>query len=139
MSQKLASAVVQKMMEKDYFSRWLGIKVLNIEAGKCRLEMQIRREMLNGFGIAHGGIAYALADSALAFAANSHGIQAVSIETQISHLKAVAENDQLLAIAQETHLGKTLARYDVHIFNQKQEKVAIFKGTVYRTGKVWEV
>jgi acyl-CoA thioesterase len=60
--------IVAQMYENDYFSQWLGIERLEVRAGYCRLGLEIRRDMLNGFGLAHGGIAYSLADSALAFA-----------------------------------------------------------------------
>lgn len=132
------SEIVQKMMHLDYFSQWLGIERLVEEAGKCVLQMTVRKEMLNGFGIAHGGIAYSLADSALAFAANGHGRHAVSVETSISHTLAVREGDILTASAEEESCTKRIAIYLIRITNQKGEKVAIFKGTVYRTEKIWE-
>ena len=94
--------------------------------------------MLNGFGIAHGGITYSLADSALAFSANGHGIQSVSIETSVSHTKPVKEGDTLRTSVVEESLTSKIGIYTVSIFNQKEEKVALFKGTVYRTGKEWE-
>ncbi len=95
--------------------------------------------MLNGFDIAHGGITYSLADSALAFASNSHGIQSVSIETSISHTKPVKEGDVLTAIAIEKNLTSKIGVYEVVVTNQADVTVALFKGTVYRTGKEWEV
>ena len=73
----LAKKVVDKMINGDAFSQWLGIEVLEITEGSCKLKMTVRKEMTNGFNIAHGGISYSLADSALAFAANSDGIQSV--------------------------------------------------------------
>ena len=76
-----AKEIVAKMISGDAFSKWLGITVLEVSKGFCRLEMIVRKEMTNGFNIAHGGISYSLADSALAFAANSDGIQSLSIET----------------------------------------------------------
>jgi len=97
----------------------------------------VRDEMLNGFGIAHGGICFSLADSALAFASNAHGHQAVSIETSISHLKPVKLNDILTATTKEIHLTARTGLYEVRITNQIEELVAYFKGTVYRNGKVW--
>ena len=65
--------IVDKMYQNDAFSQWLGIEVVEVKDGYCKLNMTVRKEMLNGFQIAHGGIAYSLADSALAFASNSHG------------------------------------------------------------------
>lgn len=129
--------VVQKMYDGDAFSQWLGIKRLTVGEGISTLQMQIRDEMTNGFGIAHGGISYSLADSALAFASNSYGIQSVSIETSISHTKAIHAGDVITARAEEKSRSNKIAVYDIPVTNQKEEVVALFKGTVYRTGKEW--
>ena len=130
--------IVSLMYNNDLFSKWLGIYILHISKGKCVLEMKVRKEMLNGFSISHGGITYSLCDSCLAFAANSHGIQCVSIETSISHLKKVNENDLLKATSIENKITAKKAFYEVHVSNQLNETVAHFKGTVHRTNKVWK-
>lgn len=137
MAKDLATKVVTKMYDNDWFSQWLGIERLTIETGSCVLKMTIRKEMLNGFGIAHGGITYSLADSALAFASNSYGKMAVSMETSISHTKQLKEGDEITATAHEMSLSNKIAVYNVTIKNQNNELVALFKGTVYRTGKEW--
>ena len=80
---KTPEEIINLMMSKDAFSNWMNIKVNTIEKGSCSLSCMIKEEMLNGFSIAHGGIAYSLADSTLAFAANSHGHQSFSIESII--------------------------------------------------------
>lgn len=134
-----AEIVVEKMMSSDWFSQWLGITIINCFEGKCKLRMQVRHEMLNGFGIAHGGITYSLADSALAFASNSHGRKAVSIETSISHLVSLKEGDVLIAEAEEISLKEKIAVYNIEIKKEEGEVVALFKGTVYRTSKEWDV
>jgi len=133
----LAEKVVDTMYANDYFSQWLGIERVKIESGHCTLRMKVCKEMLNGFAIAHGGITYSLADSALAFASNSHGRKAVSIETSISHTEQVKEGDTLTAVAEETKLSNKIGIYNIIITNQKNEKVALFKGTVYRTSGEW--
>ena len=133
----LAKKVVDKMMNGDAFSQWLGIEVLEITTGFCKLQLKVRDEMTNGFNIAHGGIAYSLADSCLAFAANADGIQAVSIETSISHTKKVANGDVLTATSKEMNKSSKTALYYITITNQDKLEVAHFKGTVYRTGKEW--
>jgi len=133
----LAKRVVDKMINGDAFSQWLGIKVIEISEGKCTLEMTVRDEMTNGFNIAHGGIAYSLADSALAFAANSYGIQSMSIETSISHTKKVKSGDVLKAITKEVNKSKKTAIYYITITNQENMEIAYFKGTVYRTDRKW--
>ena len=136
-NKNLAKKVVDKMMSGDAFSQWLGIEVLEISEGFCKLKMTVRDEMTNGFKIAHGGIAYSLADSCLAFAANSDGEQSVSVETSISHTKKVMSGDTLTATAKEINKSSKTALYNISITNQKNEEIALFKGTVYRTGKEW--
>jgi len=136
---ELARRVVARMMGEDAFSQWLGIQVLEVLPGACSLRMVVRPEMNNGFRITHGGIAYCVADSALAFASNSHGIHAVSIETSISHIKPVHAGDVLTATAEELSRGNRVAVYQVAVRNGKGEVAALFKGTVFRTGKPWEV
>ncbi len=135
----LAEKVVHKMYDNDWFSQWLGIELLEINAGSCKLQMVVKKEMLNGFAIAHGGITYSLADSAFAFACNSHGIKSVSVETSISHTLAIKEGDVLTAIASEKHLSNKIGIYHIDIYNQDDKTVALFKGTCYRTSKHWEV
>jgi len=125
------------MLQEDAFSRWLGLDLVALEPGDCTLQMCIREDMLNGFGIAHGGIAYSLADSALAFASNARGRKAVSVETSISHTQQLRAGDILTARAQEEHLGGRIAIYRVELRNQEGAKVAIFKGVVYRTNQDW--
>lgn len=133
----LAQRVVARMYDNDPFSIWLGIERVLVEQGQCVLRMTVRKEMLNGFTIAHGGITYSLADSCLAFAANSHGIQSVSVETSISHTKAVKEGDVLTATSEEMSLSRSIGIYHITVTNERNETVALFKGTVYRTGKPW--
>ncbi len=133
-----ANQIAQAMYRDDAFSKWLGIEIVEMKAGYAKLQMTVRKEMTNGFGIAHGGITYSLSDSAFAFASNSQGKHAVSIETSISHIKRVDVGDVLTAIAQEKHLSNKIAVYHIEVINQRAEKVALFKGTVYRTSKEWE-
>jgi acyl-CoA thioesterase len=137
MKNNLPNKVIRKMFDNDPFTKWLGIDIIEVKAGFCELKMQIREEMLNGFGIAHGGITYSLADSALAFASNSHGRKSVSIETSISHTKPCVAGDVITAKAVEKSLTNKIAIYEITITNQKDEIVALFKGTVYRTSKDW--
>lgn len=134
---KLAKKIVNKMINGDAFSKWLGIKVLEINEGNCTLKMTVRDEMTNGFNIAHGGITYSLADSALAFAANTYNIQSMSIETSISHTKKVQSGDILKATTKEINKSKKTSIYYITITNQDNVEVAHFKGTVYKTEKKW--
>jgi acyl-CoA thioesterase len=130
-------SIVDKMMQLDAYSQWMGIQVVHIDFGTATLSCTITSEMLNGFGITHGGISYALADSALAFASNSHGQHCVSIETSIAHIKPAQLNDTLTAVCTEIQKGKTIARYVVEITNQRSELIARFNGTVFRSEKTW--
>lgn len=131
------TAIVDKMMETDAFSQWLGIKVLASAKGSCKLQMQVRPEMCNGFGIIHGGITFSLADSALAFASNAHGRLSVALECSISYPNAVNVGDVLTAEATEVSLTNKIGIYNIPVTNQKREIVGVFKGSVYRTSKEW--
>ena len=93
--------------------------------------------MLNGFGIAHGGIPYSLADSALAFASNSRGKKAVTVTTSIHKIEKICAGDILVAIAKETSAKNTMGFYKVNIKRDKTI-VAMFKGTVLRSDKIWK-
>lgn len=130
------------MLKHDAFSRWLGIEVLKVEPGHCKLLMQIREEMLNGFKIAHGGISFSFADSALAFASNSGGRKSLSIETSISHLVSLVAGDFIIAEAKLETETEKLGHYTVKIYKEHdadRKVVALFKGIVYRTSKNWEI
>ncbi len=129
--------IVNKMFDKDAFSQWLGIEIIEVKDGYCELKMTVRKEMLNGFQIAHGGIAYSLADSALAFVSNSHGRKSLSVETSISHTVSIKKDDVLIARTEELSLSDNIGVYLISITNQNKQEVAHFKGTVYRTSKEW--
>ena len=130
-------AIVDQMYAHDTFSQWLGITVEKVEQGFVQISMIVKNDMLNGFRIAHGGITYSLADSAFAFASNSQGRHAVSIETSISHTKSVNEGDKLTAVAKEDNLANRLGIYSITVTNQDNEVVALFKGTVFRKDTQW--
>jgi acyl-CoA thioesterase len=127
--------VVDHMMLHDKFSQWLGIEVLDIQEGYSKIRMTVREEMINGFGIVHGGIAFSLADSAFAFACNNRNNLSVALDTSINFTKAIKVGDELTAEAKETHNGRSTGLYFITITNQKNEQVAVFKGTCFRTGK----
>ncbi len=130
--------ITANMLANDAFSKWLGIEVININEGSCQLKMIIREDMLNGFGMAHGGITYSFADSAFAFASNSRGQKAVSIETSISHTVSLKIGDEIIAYASEEHCSNKIAVYTVKVYKALDNTiVAMFKGTVYRTSKSW--
>ncbi len=132
---ELASSVVTHMMQHDAFSKWLGIQVLDVKEGYSKIQMELRNEMLNGFGIIHGGIAFSLADSAFAFACNNRNNLSVALDTSITFTKATNPGDVLTAEAKELHNGRSTGLYLITVTNQHNEQVALFKGTCFRTGK----
>lgn len=127
--------VVAHMLQHDLFSQWLGISLIEIKEGYSKIKMTVRTEMINGFGIVHGGIAFSLADSAFAFACNNRNVLSVALDTSINFLKPVHVNDELIAEAKELHNGKSTGLYHITISNQKEHVVAVFKGTCFRTDK----
>ena len=131
----LAGKVIEQVLQKDLFSQWLGIEVLEIKEGYAKIKMTVRNEMMNGLGIVHGGIAFSLADSCFAFACNSRNVLSVALDTSINFLKPTHPGDELIAEAKELHNGKGTGLYHVTITNQHQHIVAIFKGTCFRTNK----
>lgn len=134
---KSPQEIVSIMLEKDAFSIWMGIEVVSLGMGECELKATIKKEMLNGFDILHGGISYSLADSALAFASNSYGQKCVSIETSISHIRPAKTGDVLIAKTIEMHRGKTIGIYEITVTNQESKKIALFKGIVHISTELW--
>lgn len=129
--------IYHHMMQEDHCSQWMGIEVQSIEEGHCRLRMTVKRQMLNGFGILHGGIAYAFADSAFAFASNSYGRVAVSIQGSMNFAKSAYEGDILIAEAKVLYLTHKTGDFDVNIYQEGVEEDILyyFRGTVYRSSK----
>lgn len=127
--------VVTHMMQHDLFSQWLGIEVLEVKEGYSKIKMLVRPEMINGFGIVHGGIAFSLADSCFAFACNNRNVLSVALDTAINFTKPVHVGDMLTAAAKEMHNGKSTGLYHITIQNQNGHIVALFKGTCFRTNK----
>ncbi len=127
--------VVNKMFEQDRFSQWLGIQIVEIREGYSKIQMTIREEMENGFGIIHGGVTFSMADSAFAYACNNRNQKSVALDTSINFVKAVYVGDILTAEATELHNGRSTGLYQIAIINQKNELVAQFKGLCHRSGK----
>jgi acyl-CoA thioesterase len=132
---EFAKQVVAEVMKNDLFSQWLGIEIIEIKEGYSKVSMQVRKEMINGLGIVHGGICFSLADSAFAFACNNRNNLSVALDTSINFLKPVHVDDILLAEATEIHNGRSTGLYQISISNQTNQVVALFKGTCFRTGK----
>ena len=131
----LAKNVVNRMMRDDLFSQWLGISLVEIREGYSKISLTLREEMLNGFGVIHGGICFSLADSAFAFACNNRNNLSMALDTNITFTKATKPGDVLTAEAKELHNGRSTGLYLINVINQNGEQVALFKGTCFRTGK----
>jgi acyl-CoA thioesterase len=131
--QALAERIVSAMVEKDAFSSWLGIEVVSVRPRGSTVRMAVRQDMVNGFGVCHGGVTFSLADSALAFASNTHGRVTMSIENTIAYPKAVAVGDVLTGTADEKSGSNRLGFYRVSVTKANGEIVALFTGTVYKT------
>ena len=131
--QALAERVVSAMMAKDAFSRRMGMEVVDVRPRAATVRMTVTGDMLNGFGVCHGGVTFALADSALAFASNTHGTMTMSIENSITYPKGIREGDVLIAAAEEESASNRLAFYKVTVSREPGEIVALFRGTVYKT------
>lgn len=132
---ELSGAVVGHMMQHDRFSQWLGIEVLETGAGYSCIRARLREDMLNGFGVVHGGIAFSLADSAFAFACNSRNNLSMALDTSINFTRTMKPGDVLTATAKEVHNGRSTGLYLVTITDSEGGQVALFKGTCFRTGK----
>jgi acyl-CoA thioesterase len=131
--QVTAERVVRGMMARDEFSRWLGIEAIEIAPRRSVVRMTVRKEMVNGFGVAHGGIAYSLADSALAFACNTRGTVNVAIDNAISYPAPVHVGDVITAVATMDSETNKLSFYRIVVTNQSGAAVATFRGTTYDT------
>jgi acyl-CoA thioesterase len=131
--QAQADAVVQRMLSKDAFSQWLGVELVTLRPRACTLRMRVRSDMVNGFGVSHGGIVYSLADSALAFASNTNGHVTVSVDNTISYPVPVQVGDDLIAVAEEETAGARLGFYRVTVARQDGTVVGLLHATVYRT------
>lgn len=131
--QGLAERVVRRMLERDAFSAWLGLELLEVRPRYAAVRMTVRPDMMNGFGVCHGGVTFGLADSAFAFASNTHGRVTVSIDNSITYPAAVSTGDVLTAVATEESAANRIAFYAVRVENQDGGVVALFRGTVYRT------
>ena len=129
--------IVAQMMEADAMSQWLGIEVVESAPSDCRCRLSVREDMVNGFGIAHGAITYALADSTLAFAVNAQGRHAVSVTSTIQHLAPVMLGDVIESQAIMRSEGQRVVHVDVEVTNQRGERVAWLTATGYKRSTSW--
>ena len=128
--------LAQYMLNQDEFSKWMGIKLIEVREKYCLIEMPIKEEMINGLKTVHGGITFAFADSALAFSSNNTNDASVALNCMISFTKAVRMGDTLIAESVLMADTKKTAVYDITITNQHKVMVATFRGTVYKIDKI---
>jgi acyl-CoA thioesterase len=131
--QAQAESIAAAMLARDSFSRWLGVEIVAIRPRACTVRMRVRGDMLNGFGVSHGGVVFSLADSALAFASNTNGNVTMSVDNTISYPVRVELNDELIAVAEEESAGERLGFYRVTVAKQDGTCVGLMHATVYRT------
>lgn len=125
----------QYMLSQDEFSKWMGIKLIEVREKYCLIEMPVKEEMINGLKTVHGGITFSLADSALAFSSNNTNDASVALNCMISFTKAVRLGDTLTAESIMIADTRKTAVYDITVTNQHKVMVATFRGTVYKIDK----
>ena len=130
-AQHLAERVRDAMMADDHASRGLGIEIAEIAPGRCTATMTVRRDMLNGFAICHGGLITTLADSAFAFACNSYNELTVASGFSMDIVAPAKEGDVLTARAEVAHRAGRTGVYDIDVRNQRGERGALFRGRSY--------
>ncbi len=129
----LAERVVAGMLARDAFTRWLGAEVVETAPRRSVVRMRVRDDMVNGFGTCHGGVTYALADSAFAFACNTHGLVSVALDVAASYPNPARAGDVLTAVAEAEAEPRRVGFYRVAVTNQDGALVLLFRGTAYDT------
>lgn len=129
----LARRCAEAMYGADAASQALGIEIEIDAPGQARASMLVRDDMVNGFGICHGGLVFALADTAFAFACNAYGHVTVAAGAGIDFLRPARLGERLIAEATELHRGERTGVYDVIVRNPDGERVAVFRGRSART------
>ena len=137
--QSVAEASARAMYAQDHASQALGMRVLEIRPGYARLAMTVRKDMVNGHELCHGGLIFTLADSAFAFACNTYNAVTVASAATVEFLLPVRQGDELTAIAEERSRSKRTGVYDVVVRNQQGDPVALFRGRSHQLdGRVLE-
>jgi acyl-CoA thioesterase len=127
-SDDLARACAQAMWQQDDASRGLGMEIVEVKSGRAMLSMTIKPHMVNGQRIAHGGFIFALADSAFAFACNSHNERVVAAQGNITFIRPGKLGDRLVATAREISRSGRSGIYDVRVTVDDGTVIAEFRG-----------
>lgn len=130
--QHLAERTAAALFARDRASQALGMRLAGIQPGGARVLMRVRPDMVNGHGVCHGGLVFALADSAFAFACNTGNESTVAAAASIDFLLAVHAGDELTAEARELWRTRRNGIYEITVTNQRGERVALFRGRSYR-------
>lgn len=133
--QQVAERAASAMWAEDRASQSLGMTLDEVGPGFARLSMTVRTDMTNGHGLCHGGFVFALADSAFAFACNSHGDATVAAGAEIDFVAPAQAGDRLTATARERHRGRRTGLYDIEVTCGAGEVVAFFRGRSHRLSK----
>jgi acyl-CoA thioesterase len=131
-AQSAAEQAARALFASDRASQNLGMVLTAVEPGVARVTMVVRPDMTNGHGICHGGLIFALADSAFAFACNSHGPATVAAAVAIDFLVPARVGDQLTAVATERWLGKRAGLYDLSVMRADGTVIAHARGRSHR-------
>ena len=127
-TKSISKKVANLLLKKDFASKSLGIELIDISPGKMSVRNDSKKNMLNGFGVCHGGIITTLADSAFAFACNSYNELALASSINVDFLKPANLDDKLIAIAHEINLSYRNGLYNVDVFNNSKELIANLRG-----------
>ena len=131
-TENTAESTARKLYAQDRASQSLGMQLGRVAAGVATVQMQVQSHMTNGHGICHGGLIFALADSAFAFACNSHGPAPVAAGVSIEFLAPAKTGDLLTAVAQERWLGKRTGLYDLVVTRTDGTVIAHARGRSHR-------
>jgi acyl-CoA thioesterase len=131
-AQQRAERAAAALYARDRASQALGMRLAAVRPGWARVSMRVRADMVNGHGVCHGGIVFALGDSAFAFACNSHNESTVAAAAAVDFLAGAREGDELTAEASELWRTRRNGLYEISVCNQRGERIALFRGRSYR-------
>ena len=132
--QQLAERAAEALFARDSAAKLLGYHIISVTPGGARVGMTVRDDMCNGHHTCHGGLIFALADSAFAAACNSHNESNVAAAASIDFLAPAREGDELVGEASEVWRSGRTGIYEIKVTNQRGELIALFRGRSHRIG-----
>jgi acyl-CoA thioesterase len=133
MDEKVREAIFKKV-ESEPFAQRFGIKLLELDEGYSKVQMEFTPSMENFLGTAHGGALFALIDEAFEAASNSHGTVAVALNMNITYISSPSLGNRLVAEAREISRTQRTAAYDIKLFDDQNNLIASCEALVYRKG-----